>query len=212
MNPLTYETKRAHWKATWFGIRLFRDCAKRWGELSLRDMTPARFDVLYATWMHKAHERCHAEDMGFQPARHIPMGELRKLLGLAGSTISRTAHQLEVLRYVRVRRDDPNDRRRVSVTLTDEGIAVLQLAIDCITLEKGGVRTHIEKYVNRCAADGLSREGTRAEVHQRILGRLCAIVDRAQAFAWFLGSKAMPIYDTRVCEQIPYPDVIEYDH
>ena len=211
MNPLTYETKRAHWNATWYGIRLFRKRAVLLDEPMLLDMTPARFDVLYATWMQHAFEHERAQELGFHHERQIPMADLRRNLGLAGSTISRLAHALEVLKFVRVVRD-PVDRRRVSVVLTDRGIQALQLGIECITAELGGVRGHIERFVHRHASDGLSQEGRPIDVRHRVLDRLCTIIDRQRAFAYYLGSRALPIYDPRVVSDIPLPTALEEDH
>ena len=205
MNPLTYENKRAHWKATWYAIAGFRERAELIGEPLLAWMTPARFDVLYAIWMHHAFEHMKQEEAGLDPVRRIPMATLRKTLGLAGSTVSRIAHRLDEIGLVHVVRDDV-DRRRVSVVLTDDGIAALQLAIEWITTERIGMRAHIERYVQEAALDGVSREGPPAELRQRVLGRLCTIIDRARTLARFLGSGAIPIYDSRIVSDIPNPD------
>ena len=175
-------------------------------------MPPARFDVLSATWMHQAFAHEKEDELGIPSERRIPMSTLRSVLGLAASTISRITHRLEELELVRIVRET-RDRRNVSVVLTETGVEALQLAVECITAERIGVREHIETYVRRRAFDGLSSEGRPVDVRQRVLVRLAAIIDRERAFARFLGSRAMPIYDTRVVPEIELPDVLDaVDH
>ena len=196
MNCLPYEVKRAHWRGTWDAIMRFRARAKKIKEPMLRDMTPARFDILYVAWRADwaLHER--REKRGLPPLeRCIDMTALRKLLGLAGPTISRTAHRLEELGYVRI---DPHetDGRSVVVVVTEAGETLLRLAVACIREPGVGMLDRIARYVQERAFEGLSREepGLAHRVHVR-LGEL---VDRWRGYARFFGSKAIPIYDTRI--------------
>ena len=209
MNALPYEVKRAHWRGTWDAILAFRARAKAVGEPMLRDMTPARFDVLYIAWKAdgSVHERRH--QLGMPPIeRQIPMAELRGLLGLAGSTISRTVHRLEELEYVRIVPSD-NDARAVIVVLTELGTKLLRLAVDCIRHDPAGVRERIARYIYEHGLDGPAR--CEPGVWQRVLSSLATSIDQWRGYARFFGCKATPIYDARfVTELRPYTNSMTY--
>ena len=195
MNALPYEVKRAHWNGTWDAIRWFRARAGEIGQPSLRDMTPARFDVLYVAW--RADEPVHERrrQLGLDPIeRRIPMAELRELLGLAGSTVSRIAHRLQELRYVRIVPHE-RDARAVVVVLTKLGAKLLRLAVDCIRHDPEGVRSRICRYVHDQTLDRSSRQ--EPGVFERVLENLAMAIDSWRGYARFFGCTAVPIYDTR---------------
>ena len=196
MNVLSYEVKRAHWRGTWHAIRAFRRRADEIGVPELRHMTPARFDILYVAW--RADWQIHEKrrEVGMPPlARRIALWELRELLGLAGPTISRTAHRLDDLEFVRVVRDEA-DARYAFVQLTALGERVLRLAVECIRQDRVGMRDCIVKHVSDGAFERLCDAGPaeRTELDDR----LGVLVDRARSYAQFFGCQAVPIYDKRV--------------
>jgi len=160
----------------------------------LRHMTPARFDILYVAWRADwaIHERRY--QLGLPPIdRRIPMGDLRDLLGLAGPTISRTAHQLADLLYVHIVPNE-RDRRRVVVVLTALGAKLLRLAVDCIRQAGIGmldvIRRHIMLDENIAADD--------PDVLERLFAGLGAVIDRWRSYARYFWCAATPIYDPRV--------------
>mgnify|MGYP002652494554 CR=1 FL=1 len=93
MHPLTFEIKRAHWRATWEAIRLYRMAADVWGEETLLAMTPARFDILQAVWHHAP----GPNEGPLGGPRTMPLAELRKMLGLAGATVWKCVQKLAEL-------------------------------------------------------------------------------------------------------------------
>ena len=194
MNALTYEVKRAHWRGTWHAIRSFRARAKKIGAPMLSHMTPARFDILYIAWRADwaIHERRY--QLGLPPVdRRIPMGDLRDLLGLAGPTISRTAHQLADLRYVDIV-PDTRDRRRVVVVLNELGAKLLHLAVECIRQADTGMRDCIARHI--MLHDDISASDPR--LLERLLASLGPLVDRWRSYARYFWCTAKPIYDPRV--------------
>ena len=196
MNVLTYEVKRAHWRATWEAINGFRERAVMIKEAAFWDMTPARFDILYVAWRAdwSLHER--RAKAGLPPLeRCINMKELRGLLGLAGATVSRTAHRLEELGWVRIVPHE-RDGRSVVVVLTELGEKMLRLAVECIRLDRIGMTARMAQYVQERAFEGLSRD--ERGLRERTLARLGSLVDRSRGYARFFGSKAIPIYDNRL--------------
>src|SRR5206468_790680 len=146
------------WRGTWDAIHRFRARAVAIKDAAFWDMTPARFDILYVAWRADwlLHER--REEKGLPPLeRCINMKELRALLGLAASTISRTARRLEELGWVRI---DPHERdgRAVVVVLTELGEKMLRLAVEYIRLDRVGTAARITRYVHERAFEGLSLE------------------------------------------------------
>ena len=198
MNPITYQVKRAHWRATWSAITDFKMQAVLRARPKLKHVTPARFDILWAVWKVDAafHER--RRELGLPRLDHrISMGKLKELLGLAGPTVSRTAHRLEDLSFVRIIPDEA-DARRVFVVLTRLGLRMVRLALACIVEPEIGMRDRIESWVFLHELDAPSKEGTAAEVRQRQLVKQEAILDQWHRYAWYFQSAAVPIYDTRV--------------
>ena len=196
MNALTYEVKRAHWRGTWDAINRFRARSIVIKDGDFWDMTPARFDILYIAWRADwlLHERRAKKGLP-RLERCINMKELRSLLGLAGATVSRTAHRVEDLGWVRIVPHEM-DARSVVVVLTELGEKMLRLAVECIRLEKVGMTDRIAQYIQERAFEGISRQDP--GLRRRVQVRLGVLVDRARGYARFFGSKAIPIYDTRI--------------
>ena len=159
-------------------------------------MTPARFDILFVAWRADWQVHENRRELGLPPIeRRIAMWELRDLLGLAGPTISRTAHRLDELELVRVVRAE-NDARCAVVVLTELGERMLRLAVECIRQDELGMRDCMVKYLSDGAFDRLSEvePADRTDLEDR----LCALVEQPRRYAQFFGCQAVPIYDTRV--------------
>ena len=196
MNVLPYEMKRAHWRGTWHAIQRFRERSIEIGEPKLWHMTPARFDVLYVAWRADWLVHENRRELGLPPnERRIAMWELRELLGLARPTVSRTAHGLERLDFVRVVRDE-KDVRIAIVVLTELGERMLRLAVECIRQDEVGMRDCIVKHVSDGAFERL-RDVEPAQLVS-LDDRLGTLVDQSRSYARFFGCQAIPIYDTRV--------------
>lgn len=192
MNSLPYEVKRAHWRGTWHAIRKFRAQATKIGQPMLRELTPARFDILYVAWRADWRDHERRRQLGLPIVeRAVPMADLRRLLGLAGSTISRTVHRLQELGYVRVIPAE-TDRRAVVVVLTWRGARLLRMGVQCV-LQRNGMRDCIVQHV--MTHDGIASDAPRA--HERMLASLGAHVDRWRSYARFFWCEATPIYDPR---------------
>lgn len=197
MNPITYQVKRAHWRATWKAIEDFKLQATLRARPTLKLITPARFDILWAVWKVDARFHERRRELGLPKLDHrISMGKLKELLGLAGPTVSRTAHRMEDLELLKIVPDE-RDRRCVNVVLTKLGLRMVRLALDCIVTPESGMRHRIESYVFLHAFDGLSKEGSAEDVRQRLLVRQEVILDRWHRYAWYFGCGAVSIYDTR---------------
>jgi DNA-binding MarR family transcriptional regulator len=82
--------------------------------LSCHGLTPARFDLLYAL----------SRREGLATRQSV----LRRILGVAASTVSRMLKSLEVLGLVSRRREPYGDSRQVLVRLTARGDAILEEA------------------------------------------------------------------------------------
>ena len=205
MNALTYEVKRAHWRGTWHAIRKFRAASKMLGKSLLSDMTPARFDIMYAIWKAdlELHER--RRRLGLRPEqRQAPRADLHRWLGLAAPTVSRTVHWLEERGYLRLEQVE-RDRRSKCVVLTWRGARLLRMAVQCILAPDGMRDCIVQHVVNH---DGIEREAPDADA--RIANGLAAMVDSWRRYAYFFWCDATPIYDPRFVTQLrevwPPPD------
>lgn len=96
MEPLFLSTKRSHWICVRYGLRL----------LVKHGLTPARFDVL--------------RDLYERPGMWADQAWLRKVLGVARSTLSRMLRALEKLGLI-TREPSVWDRRTRKCSLTLEG-------------------------------------------------------------------------------------------
>ena len=131
MHPLTFEVKRIHWRATWEAIGLYRAAAVVWKEPTLADMTPARCDILQCVWDNEEERRAERQAAGKVPGgSKMPLAELRKTLGLAGSTVWKCVKRLVELEWVTLGNDEKK-KRRVIVLLTELGIHALRMAQKC---------------------------------------------------------------------------------
>lgn len=132
MNAITFEVKQVHVKATAKGVALFKAAAIRWKEPLLALMTPARFDLMQAVYLHDEPHHQRKAARGEPPiARWRNMAGLIEVLGLAASTVSQGVKRLAELGLVVVRRT-PYDRRLAEVRLTADGLKALALAKTCL--------------------------------------------------------------------------------
>ena len=197
MNALPYEVKRAHWRGTCHAIKKFRAASKIRGKELLRDMTPARFDILYAIWRAdlELHER--RRQLGLPPVlRQAPLGDLHHWLGLAAPTISRTVHWLEDQGYVRLERVE-RDRRAKCVVLTWRGARLLRMAVQCLRQPNGMLACLTQHVADQ---DRIDRAAPRAP--QRIANGFAARIDGLRSYARFFWGDATPIYDPRFVTQL----------
>jgi DNA-binding MarR family transcriptional regulator len=106
MNKMCFSLKRAHHSV----LRLCRVF------LTDKELTPARYDLFHVLRWRKYGVR---------------QKDLKRILGVTRSTVSRMLISVEGLGLVR-REIDPNDRRCKVVWLTDEGVACFDAAYDPI--------------------------------------------------------------------------------
>ena len=109
MHPLTFQFKRAHLRGVAFGKKQVA---------RVPDMTPARFDLLYA--IRTKFGRWKPSKEG--PNEHIVrQSDIWKFLGLDPSTISKMVKRLKQLGWVNNEERDPRDQRHPIVQLTKLG-------------------------------------------------------------------------------------------
>lgn len=142
MDYLQFEIKRAHLQMVSFGRRVFASKRRKDGtvEEGIADMTPARFDLMYA--VHGTPSRRLRGIMG----GWIEQSKLRTKLGLSKPTVSKMLKRLEELGLVR--REQLQDRRRKLVFLTEEGRRRIQSAFH-IVFGKGVVRRKLQRMYGR---------------------------------------------------------------
>jgi len=105
MDSMCFEMKRSHWRGVWLTNFYLQ---KRGGV----PLTAARFDLMHTIVMF--------------PDRRAPTQEaLRRMLGVASSTVSRMLDALEELGFV-TREPAEGDGRANCVRVTEEGMSVLQ--------------------------------------------------------------------------------------
>jgi DNA-binding MarR family transcriptional regulator len=124
MDYLQFRVKRAHLQMVAHGRRVFAPRVRRDGrvEEGVQDMTPARFDLLFA--LHGAPPPNYRYVAGLRT-----QAQLIELLGLHKTTVSKMLTRLEELGLVVRRRGTAHrDKRRVSVALTQEGLRRIQQA------------------------------------------------------------------------------------
>ncbi len=132
MSPWSFQHKHCHLAMVALGRKVFRDDAvearlgsRRIGhalQVLVDEMTPARFDFLYAISLE---------------GKQCTLRQLRKHLGLHPSTISKMARRLAELGFVR-RFGDDWDRRRVYVQFTRMGLKAFKRAFR-VVFEQGVV-------------------------------------------------------------------------
>ena len=114
MHPMSWHQKRAHLSAMAQGRAMFG---------RVKDMTPARFDILYWIYRHRR-TKSVTDVVGFR----IAQATLTRALGLARQTVFKMVKRLKELGLVTVTKD-LCDRRRNVVKLTDEGIKRIRLGM-----------------------------------------------------------------------------------
>jgi DNA-binding MarR family transcriptional regulator len=102
MHAIIFGTKRAFHAA----LRMTRKPLQSMG------LTAARFDLLSALL---------SVEVGRKWVRHIHQSDLRRMLGVTASVVSRMLRSLERLGLVTRRRPDYGDRRQRQVNLTERG-------------------------------------------------------------------------------------------
>lgn len=112
MHAIAFRLKMGHLRNLAFGRWVIKERVK------VKDMTPARFDLLYAV----RRVAIELEDRPFERLMHgIEQWRLVKKLGVAKSVTSRMLKRLEELGWIRRERCE-DDRRVKYVTLTKEGL------------------------------------------------------------------------------------------
>ena len=130
MDFLQFTIKRAHLKMVAFGRKLFEPNLEEKRE-GVEDMTPARFDLLFAI-------------RGARSRRlSLEQRDLRTKLGLSKPTVSKMLTRLEQLGLVR-RERCTHDRRQKTVFLTEEGLRRIKAAFH-IVFGKGRVRRKVQR-------------------------------------------------------------------
>lgn len=187
MHALPYETKRAHWKATWMMIHEFRAKSETLKFPDLKAMTPARFDILHTLYYRPAwFER--------KPDTEYLMnfGDIVIQLGLHPSTISKTVKRLVELELV-TKHELPHDRRQIYVTLTKRGEAAMHAAWAALF---GQDEFFFRETINLSLIyeydESLLDEDWSLDHRDEML---LAFANRIRKYAWCVGSNATPMYD-----------------
>ena len=124
MHFISFRLKRAHHRS----VRASMPFAAK------HDLTPARVDLLFSI-----HKYSHIKHLG----RSLEQLHLRRLLGIASSTLSRMLRGLEDKGFVR-RERCPWDRRANIVSITDAGLARFRKAMPDV-FGRHVLRNHYEK-------------------------------------------------------------------
>lgn len=140
MHAVSFQMKRCHLSAVRLGRRILR--GRRRSEDSGYDgdpdMTPARFDILYLVF---GQGRPRSNMPGT-----IALATLRRLLGLARSTVSQAVKRLVQLGFVTCEWSSWSARNKV-VTLTSEGWERFKKTLDLVFNERALSR-HYQRYVD----------------------------------------------------------------
>ena len=189
MHGLTFEVKRAHWAATWFGIHEFRNKASEEKIVELEDMTPARFDILYL--LHQQGRR-RVDPVGYRMAQY----EIRRALGLHRTTVSKLVTKMVELGFV-TRRPNPFRRGSRMIALTERGIRAVRAALHSVFTEHR-LRTKIEAYADRFVPRDQRHgrgHGSKGRFKRHpIMMRLIEVVDAARGFVEHFGKSAETVY------------------
>jgi DNA-binding MarR family transcriptional regulator len=105
MDTILFSLKRAFHKSVAFGKQILRHFG----------LTPSRFDILYILG-------------GSDSALGSYQCDIRRMLGIAGSTLSRMIDALEELGFV-TRSRAIYDRRKCTIRLTEKGLRTIRRAI-----------------------------------------------------------------------------------
>jgi DNA-binding MarR family transcriptional regulator len=146
MDYVQAQIKRAHLRMVAFGRRAFAPKVEKDGRVvdeGVPDMTPARFDLMYAVHGHSSH---HIFRTG------IPQEDLEETLGLHKTTVSKMLTRLEELGLVYRVRSGGRDKRKKFVLLTKEGRRRIRAAFD-VVFNKGVVRRKLQLLFTRANRD-----------------------------------------------------------
>jgi DNA-binding MarR family transcriptional regulator len=188
MDYLQFQIKRAHLRMVAFGRYVF--APKRLADGSfddgVPDMTPARFDLLFAV---------HGDRRGgWSSVRGgIPQCELRERLGLAKMTVSKMLKRLEELGLVVRRRNEGRDRRKKIVSLTEEGLRRIRAAFHRV-FGKGAVRKKVLRIYT-----GVGRHRARRRLTP-LRAKVYEIFERVRLIATHFGDTVNLLYAS------PFPD------
>lgn len=184
MHVFPYETKRAHWKMTWWAIKLFQKWSAKLKKPELADMTPARYDILLTLWQRPDWYRRRDDEV-----YDLKFGELVEKLGLHPSTISKCVKRLRELGFVTRLRDGKGAR----VTMTKLGLRMLEIAMDILFEPAKGFFAANATFARGHAS--IPDERLNAGGRDVIDGMLLGFGRRIRQCATELGSRAVQIYD-----------------
>jgi DNA-binding MarR family transcriptional regulator len=147
-------------------------------------MTPARFDILYLL---RRGMRRDAPRTG-EGAPRVEQRDLRRLLGLSPTTISKMITRLEELGLVTRGRATTGDKRRNLVRLTDLGLQRIHEALGIVFNERPLVRSYDALVADRVAPR------PRRGLKQRVLAELDTLLYRVARIARHHGDTSRMIY------------------
>jgi DNA-binding MarR family transcriptional regulator len=128
MHSVTFQIKRAHLKAVAFGKGIIEDRVK--------DMTPARFDLMYAIRAHQVDHR-----RGWPIGRSLEQARICRKLGLHSSTVSKLIKRLVQLGWLE-NCGKGGDRRTNVIALTEKGLRSIVKAMRIVFR----MRTHLRHF------------------------------------------------------------------
>jgi DNA-binding MarR family transcriptional regulator len=142
MDYLQFQLKRAHLRMVAFGRGVFAPRVRRDGreEPGVPDMTPARFDLLYALHGAPSHNR---RQLGGVLIGVRTQSQLRDALGVSKATVSKMLLRLEELGLV-LRVGGLRDKRQNLILLTKEGLRRVRLAFE-IVFTRGVVHRRLSR-------------------------------------------------------------------
>lgn len=139
MHAIMFQTKRCHLSNMAVGRKIFRG-TKPIDDPDfdgVRDMTPARFDILYLV---------RGRKVGLLPAPgRIEMSELRKALGVARATVTKAVKRLVELGLVTCDLAAWSERNKI-VTLTAEGEVRIKRALHLV-FTGGAIAQHYRRLI-----------------------------------------------------------------
>ena len=140
MHAISYQMKRCHLSAVALGRKVFRGTKSPTDPQydGVPEMTPARFDILHLVFG-------KGWPQAFTPGR-IELAELRRMLGLARSTVSEAVRRLVELEWVTCALEEGNDRNKV-VALTEKGFELFKKALNLVYNRRFLTR-HFQRYVD----------------------------------------------------------------
>ena len=150
MHAISFQMKRCHLSAVALGRKVFRG-TKAPDDPSydgVPEMTPARFDILHLV-LGKGWPQSSTPGT-------IELSMLRRLLGLARSTVSQAVKRLVELELVTCGLDPVGNQRNKIVEITEKGLAVFKKALNLV-YNRGFLTRHYQRYVDPPPARGERR-------------------------------------------------------